>query len=77
MSSLRFLVQLIVLGFAFNLADGQGLKVGFYQKTCPDLESKVKEVVDQVISVASSLAAPLLRMHFHDCFIRVRNFLFL
>ncbi|CAI9787884.1 unnamed protein product [Fraxinus pennsylvanica] len=70
MSSLRFLVQLIVLGFAFNHANGQGLEVGFYQKTCPDLESKVKEVVDQVISVAPSLAAPLLRMHFHDCFIR-------
>lgn len=65
--------QLITLAFAFNIvANGQSLKVGYYQETCPDLEPLVKEIVDQVISISPTLAPPLLRMHFHDCFVRVR-----
>ncbi|CAA2973731.1 peroxidase 27-like [Olea europaea subsp. europaea] len=63
--------QLITLAFAFNIvANGQSLKVGYYQETCPDLEPLVKEIVDQVISISPTLAPPLLRMHFHDCFVR-------
>lgn len=47
------------------------LQVGFYEKTCPNAEKIVKEVMGQVMSVAPSLSGPLLRMHFHDCFVRV------
>ncbi|XP_002518541.2 peroxidase 27 [Ricinus communis] len=63
------LIQLILLLFFFNPANAQ-LKVGFYSKTCPRAEAIVKEVINQVMSVAPSLAGPLLRMHFHDCFVR-------
>ncbi|KAK4340555.1 hypothetical protein RND71_039056 [Anisodus tanguticus] len=66
-----FLISLIFLiAFAPNHANGQELKVGFYHKTCPHVEWIVKEVVDDVISRVPSLAAPLLRMHYHDCFVR-------
>lgn len=75
MTSSNFLVamlcQLIVLPFLFCLAEGQGLRVGFYEKTCPNAEAIVKETMDQVMAVAPSLGAPLLRLHFHDCFVRV------
>ncbi|XP_050382397.1 peroxidase 27-like [Argentina anserina] len=55
---------------AFNLSDAQNLKVGFYQKACPNLEAIVSKTTYQYISRAPTLAAPLLRMHFHDCFVR-------
>ncbi|XP_039167855.1 peroxidase 27-like [Eucalyptus grandis] len=64
------LVQLMFLFLVPEVAHGQGLKVGFYQKTCPNAEAIVKKVIGQVMSVAPSLSGPLLRMHFHDCFVR-------
>nr|TKR90602.1 hypothetical protein D5086_0000231810 [Populus alba] len=62
-------LQIIFLVFVFNSANAQ-LKVGFYKDTCPKAEAIVKEVMDQVMKVAPSLSGPLLRMHFHDCFVR-------
>ncbi|XP_010057733.2 peroxidase 27 [Eucalyptus grandis] len=64
------LVQLMFLFLVPEVAHGQGLKVGFYQKTCPNAEAIVNKVIGQVMSVAPSLSGPLLRMHFHDCFVR-------
>ncbi|KAK1368433.1 Peroxidase [Heracleum sosnowskyi] len=69
-SSVVVLFQLILLPFLFCLVNGEGLKVGFYEKTCPNAEALVKETMDQVMAVAPSLGAPLLRLHFHDCFVR-------
>lgn len=48
----------------------EGLALNFYDKTCPAAYSAVENVVGEYISKAPSLAAPLLRMHFHDCFVR-------
>jgi peroxidase len=49
---------------------GGGLALNFYDNTCPDVYTAVENVVGEYISKAPSLAAPLLRMHFHDCFVR-------
>ena len=51
-----------------------GMELNFYDKTCPGVSNAVKEVVADYISKAPFLAAPLLRMHFHDCFVRVSIF---
>ncbi|XP_009604229.1 peroxidase 27-like [Nicotiana tomentosiformis] len=64
------ILQLMLVPLAFNLCNAQGLKYGFYRKTCPRVESIVRETTAQYISKAPTLAAPLLRMQFHDCFVR-------
>ncbi|WZZ83996.1 hypothetical protein YC2023_104568 [Brassica napus] len=46
------------------------LQMNFYANTCPNAEKIVQDFVSNHISNAPSLAAALLRMHFHDCFVR-------
>ncbi|KAJ0955730.1 putative peroxidase [Helianthus annuus] len=65
-----FVLPVMVLAFLTLQAEGQGLKVGFYEKSCPHAEKIVTTVINEVMAVAPSLSGPLLRMHFHDCFIR-------
>uniref|UniRef100_A0ACD5V904 Uncharacterized protein n=1 Tax=Avena sativa TaxID=4498 RepID=A0ACD5V904_AVESA len=45
------------------------LEIGFYSKTCPQVEEIVREEMVKIIAAAPSLAGPLLRLHFHDCFV--------
>ncbi|CAN1222265.1 Peroxidase 27 [Linum grandiflorum] len=72
MAASKGLLALLLLQicFSFTSANTQ-LKVGYYSQTCPNAEVIVKKVMDQVMSVAPSLSGPLLRMQFHDCFIRL------
>ncbi|XP_010457608.1 PREDICTED: peroxidase 3 [Camelina sativa] len=46
------------------------LQMNFYANTCPSAEKIVQDFVSNHISNAPSLAAALIRMHFHDCFVR-------
>ena len=47
------------------------LKVGFYAASCPQAEVITSKIINEVIAIAPSLSGPLLRMFFHDCFVRV------
>jgi peroxidase len=72
--SQHFPVLFLQLALAFLLAgltNAGGLQLGFYQGACPDAELIVHQTLYRYISRDPTLAAPLLRMHFHDCFIRV------
>ncbi|KAJ4824413.1 Peroxidase 27 [Turnera subulata] len=62
--------QLVLASFFLDLSNANGLQLGFYKKTCPDLELIVHRTLFGYISRDQTLAAPLLRMHFHDCFVR-------
>ncbi|XP_020270318.1 peroxidase 27-like [Asparagus officinalis] len=69
-SLFKLLLPLPLVFVLSVMATAQGLKVGFYEKTCPQAEAIIYEEMTEVMSVAPSLAGPLLRMHFHDCFVK-------
>ncbi|KAI4994115.1 hypothetical protein ZWY2020_028392 [Hordeum vulgare] len=46
------------------------LEVGFYRHLCPDAEAIVRRIVTMAMEDDLTVTAPLLRLHFHDCFVR-------
>nr|GFA91444.1 peroxidase 3-like [Tanacetum cinerariifolium] len=62
---------ILVMGVVSILGSVQGdLQTGFYSSSCPKAEKIIQDYVKQHIPNAPSLAATLIRMHFHDCFVR-------
>lgn len=51
----------------------EGLQLGYYTGTCPNVESIVKGVLSQQMQHNRGVAAGVLRLHFHDCFVDVSN----
>nr|XP_024366021.1 peroxidase 5-like [Physcomitrium patens] len=50
-----------------------GLKVGFYRHSCPQVEAIVYNSMAQSTKADDTVAPGILRMAFHDCFVRVRD----
>ncbi|KAK3137433.1 hypothetical protein QOZ80_5BG0452190 [Eleusine coracana subsp. coracana] len=46
------------------------LVVGFYDRTCPAAETIVQQTVAAAFRNHSGVAPALIRLHFHDCFVR-------
>jgi peroxidase len=54
--------------------DGAVLKAHFYRRSCPAAEAVVRDIVlARVAADPAALPAKLLRLFFHDCFVRVQN----
>lgn len=47
------------------------LSPGFYWQSCPNLLRVVRRQVAAAVSNETRIAASLLRLHFHDCFVNV------
>ncbi|KAK9270841.1 hypothetical protein L1049_026427 [Liquidambar formosana] len=58
---------LLMLTFSFPV---NSLSLNYYDQTCPKAESAVTNAVKKAMMNDKTVPAALLRMHFHDCFIR-------
>ena len=52
-------------------SDVSGLSYGFYDKSCPNLEEIIQNVVFQKFKEAFNTATGALRIFFHDSFVEV------
>jgi peroxidase len=66
------MVTLLNLIVMFSVVStSKSLSVNYYEKTCHDLEYIVLKTVKDATAKDKTVPAALLRMHFHDCFVRV------
>ncbi|XP_059644443.1 peroxidase 64 [Cornus florida] len=49
---------------------GNALSQNYYDQTCPSAESIIRDAVRAATTKDKTVPAALLRMHFHDCFVR-------
>jgi hypothetical protein len=67
----RMMAVLVVAAVAAVGGARAQLQDGFYAHSCPRAEQIVKGFVEEHVPHVPSVAATLLRTHFHDCFVRV------
>lgn len=65
----------LVLALAFSVTSQieAELQVGFYRDKCRAAESIVRDEVENAFQRDKGIASGLLRLHFHDCFVRVNT----
>ncbi|KAM1042141.1 hypothetical protein ACFX2I_031187 [Malus domestica] len=66
----NILLLICVVSGILVACEGGQLRKCFYEKTCPSAEDIVRDVTWNHVSSNPRLPAKLLRMHFHDCFVR-------
>ncbi|XP_075635997.1 peroxidase N-like isoform X2 [Castanea sativa] len=61
--------SLFLVFFMLFLAARSQLITDFYKTSCPNLMAIVRKEVQNAIKIEMRMAASLLRLHFHDCFV--------
>lgn len=75
MAAITYSIVSALLTLSFSSAVNS-LSLNYYDDTCPHLEYAVNSAVKKAISNDKTVPAALLRLHFHDCFIRVKSLSF-
>ena len=57
--------------FLLNIACQAQLSPAFYDSSCPNALSAIRTAIRSAIASDRRMAASLIRLHFHDCFVQV------
>ncbi|KAH6810197.1 Peroxidase superfamily protein [Perilla frutescens var. frutescens] len=70
--NLFFIITLVAVApLCFSHSTNGGyLYPQFYDRTCPQAQQIVKSIVAKAVANDPRMAASLLRLHFHDCFVK-------
>jgi len=71
-------IALLLMGILLNATTLSGVELlahDYYKEKCPIAENIVRHNVEVALLKDPRLAASLLRLHFHDCFVMVSNHL--
>ena len=64
---------LMALAAAALMSTASGtLQYDFYRSTCPKAEEAVRNATMKIIAGNPTMGAAIVRLFFHDCFVRVR-----
>lgn len=84
MAKMIAIYNIVELLLVVQLLMRSGVRVGvdalamdYYIMRCPMAELIIKNTVNQALSNDPTLAAGLLRMHFHDCFVEVCMYIYI
>uniref|UniRef100_A0A453BQU9 Peroxidase n=2 Tax=Aegilops tauschii subsp. strangulata TaxID=200361 RepID=A0A453BQU9_AEGTS len=69
MASATFFILVAAASLLASFAQAD-LQYGYYNMTCPGVEELVRTELEAIFTDDSTLRAGLLRLHFHDCFVR-------
>lgn len=71
LSHFLIITVLFIVPF-FSCCVNAQLSANFYARTCPTLPTIVRNAMRQAVSREGRMAASILRLFFHDCFVNVR-----
>ncbi|XP_027346108.1 peroxidase P7-like [Abrus precatorius] len=69
MASLNHFLVMASILYLLAYSSNAQLSPNFYDKTCPNLQTIVRNAMRQAISREARLGASILRLFFHDCFV--------
>ncbi|XP_062117923.1 peroxidase 3-like [Humulus lupulus] len=71
MMKINFLILVFVVLISLLVgSEGGQLTNNFYKHSCEEAETIVKKATEKHVATNPAVPARLLRMHFHDCFVR-------
>jgi peroxidase len=64
---------LMLVSFTLVAISSAQLSSTFYAKSCPNALSTIRSAVNAAVNKEKRMAASLLRLHFHDCFVQASS----
>ncbi|PON74899.1 Peroxidase [Parasponia andersonii] len=68
-TSMILVMKMIVIISEYKVGVVNGVSMNYYAVSCPMAQFVVENTVNRALQADPTLAAALVRMHFHDCFV--------